>query len=411
MSPGRARLSRGTVSQRPDSNSGVAREQGQRGRQRAVVAAAGPLAHDHVGLQPGTALRPAAAEVLARRREVLAHRDVERTAVVERLDLLEDTLAERARAHELGAPAVLQCARDDLRRRRRPPVHEDDHRHTGRDRVAVGLEHVAGPRASVGDHDRALGDEHARGLDRLVEEATAVAAQVEHDRLRPLAHALGDHAMELVAGALGEVRQAHVGDGRAARVGGAGRHRRHVDLGTGDAPRLAPPARDEGQRDLGAGLALDETGGKARRAPRQRAPVDRHDDIAAAEPGLLGGRMRVDVEHAQPPPFGGDGDADAGEPALGRALERGELLGVEVVREPVVERAHGARQRAVDEVAARDGPVVVALDDVQALVERLLVGVDEEVAQRPGQGAGMAAEPEAHDQRDRHQRAEDGDER
>src|SRR6185436_19454926 len=69
----------------------------------------------HVGRDARALLRPAAAEVAALGREVLADGDVERTAVGELLDLLEDALAERARADDGRAVAVLQRAGDDLR--------------------------------------------------------------------------------------------------------------------------------------------------------------------------------------------------------------------------------------------------------------------------------------------------------
>ena len=67
---------------------------------------------------PCAAAAPAAAEVAARGREVLADGDVERAAVGELADLLEDALAERARADDRRAVAVLQRAGDDLRGRR-----------------------------------------------------------------------------------------------------------------------------------------------------------------------------------------------------------------------------------------------------------------------------------------------------
>ena len=70
-----------------------------------------------VGRDAGALLRAAAAEVAAAGGEVLADRDVERAAVGELLDLLEDALAERARADHGRAVAVLQRAGHDLRRR------------------------------------------------------------------------------------------------------------------------------------------------------------------------------------------------------------------------------------------------------------------------------------------------------
>ena len=82
----------------------------------------------HVGLDTRAVLDATAAEVAAAGREVLADGDVERAAVGQAPDLLEDALAERARADHLGALAVLQRAGDDLRGRRRLAVDEHDDR-------------------------------------------------------------------------------------------------------------------------------------------------------------------------------------------------------------------------------------------------------------------------------------------
>ena len=74
-----------------------------------------------VGRDARALAHAAAAEVAARRREVLADRDVQRAAVAEPLDLLEDALAVRALADDLRPLAVLQRAGDDLRGRGRRP--------------------------------------------------------------------------------------------------------------------------------------------------------------------------------------------------------------------------------------------------------------------------------------------------
>src|SRR5205823_4363795 len=61
-----------------------------------------------VGLDAPPATHPAAAEVLSVRREVLAHSEVERTAVWQGLDFLEDPLAVSPRAHHQRAMAILE---------------------------------------------------------------------------------------------------------------------------------------------------------------------------------------------------------------------------------------------------------------------------------------------------------------
>ena len=99
----------------------------------------GVVAGDDVRLQAGAGLDAAAAEVAALGREVLAGGDVERAAVGELDHLLEDALAERPRADELRAPAVLQRAGDDLRRRGGAAVDEHDERRLGDDGSPVAL--------------------------------------------------------------------------------------------------------------------------------------------------------------------------------------------------------------------------------------------------------------------------------
>ena len=79
-------------------------------------------------------------DVLAAGQEVLAHGDVQHAAVGQRQHLLEDALAEGARAHHRGPVAVAQRARDDLRGRRRAAVDQHHHGHLGGDRAALGVE-------------------------------------------------------------------------------------------------------------------------------------------------------------------------------------------------------------------------------------------------------------------------------
>ena len=90
-----------------------------------------------VGLDAGALLDAATAQVATAGGEVLAHGDVERAAVGELSDLLEDALAERPGADDLGAVAVLQGAGDDLRGRRRLAVDEHHDRDLAVDRVPL----------------------------------------------------------------------------------------------------------------------------------------------------------------------------------------------------------------------------------------------------------------------------------
>ena len=123
--------------------------------ERLVGLGLGVVLRLHVGRDAGALADAAAAEVAPARREVLADGDVERAAVGQPLDLLEDALAVRVRADDRRPLAVLQRAGDDLRRRRRVLVDEHDDRDLARDRAAGRVVDVLGARAALGRDDRA----------------------------------------------------------------------------------------------------------------------------------------------------------------------------------------------------------------------------------------------------------------
>jgi hypothetical protein len=159
-----------------------------------------------------------AADVAAGGQEVLAGGDVERTAVRERQDLLEDALAVRVCADERRAVAVDERARGDLRGGGGVPVDEDDERLVGGDRIADGVERAARDVAAAGRDDLAVLQEEARDELRLGDEAAAVPAQVEDDRLRALLALLLDGGRDLRVRAAREALQADDGDLRVART-------------------------------------------------------------------------------------------------------------------------------------------------------------------------------------------------
>ena len=82
----------------------------------------------------------------------------------------------------------------------------------------------------------------------------------------------------------------------------------------------------------------------------------------------------------------------------------------EVVRELVLERAHGRVQRLVQQLLAIDLAVVVALDRVDRLLVEAAVGVgDKRFAREARQRVGMTPEPDAQDERDRYEDEEESD--
>src|SRR3546814_5280570 len=80
-----------------------------------------------------------------------------------------------------GAAVFLQRARHDLRRRGRAPIDQHDDRQAVGQIAGCGVEalRVVG-RAAARGNDLALVYEGVRYLDRLIEQATGVVAQVEH---------------------------------------------------------------------------------------------------------------------------------------------------------------------------------------------------------------------------------------
>jgi hypothetical protein len=127
--------------------------------------------------------------------------------------------------------------------------------------------------------------------------------------------------------------------------------------------------------------------------------VHAEDEVAAADVGILGGRA---VEHAQDleaAPVLLDIHPDSLEVAAHLLRELVSLLGGQVVRIGIVQRLHDPLQRRVVELALVDGLVVVVLDRVDQLGAQRTVLLHERVAHRTGQVLGMAAEPQAGDER------------
>ena len=89
-------------------------------------------------------LMPPGGDRLPAGQVVVGDGEVEEAAVRERLDLLHEALAERARADHRGAIAVAQRAGDDLGGAGAAAVHEHDHRDVLVDRVALGVQRALG---------------------------------------------------------------------------------------------------------------------------------------------------------------------------------------------------------------------------------------------------------------------------
>src|SRR6185312_12870141 len=190
-------------------------------------------------------------------RRVVARRGQPQRAVAgaERDDGLHRALAERARAENGRALVVLQGARDDLGRRSRAAVDQDDER--------FALDQVAGPRiealrlvgvAAARRHDLALLQEGVGDRDGLIEQAAGIVAQVEDIALelvlRHLRLDLGDALLQALGGLLVELRQADVADVLALDVPARRAHADDVAVDR-DLERLLGALAHDSEPDLG----------------------------------------------------------------------------------------------------------------------------------------------------------------
>ena len=167
------------------------------------------------------------------------------------------------------------------------------------DRLVVAL--ALGPALGRDDGSpsstKTLDDEH-----RLVEQAAAVAAQVEHQALGALAVEALDRLAQLAVRALAEGREANVGDlcGRPTRrISPSTAGTRTSARSTDDLARARRRAAgSDPQLDLGSRRALDPRGRDVGGDAGDRLAVDGDDQVALLDPGALGGRVG---EHARDP--------------------------------------------------------------------------------------------------------------
>ena len=136
----------------------------------------------------------------SRRRVVPRHGHLEDAAVGHRELLLDEALAERPAADQVGAVVVLQRARDDLAGTRRVLVDQHDHRAALVDAARGGAVLTAvGWVAALGVDDHlARAQELVGDLVGLVEQAARVAAEVEHEARHALALQVADGVADLV---------------------------------------------------------------------------------------------------------------------------------------------------------------------------------------------------------------------
>src|SRR5437868_7142434 len=121
------------------------------------------------------------------RRIPLPRRHLEEIAAVEGKDRLHQAFTEARGADDERAIVILQGAGNYLRRRCRRSVDEDDQWNVGAD-VRTSCARDFGGRVACADaHDLlAFLEEQSADGERLIDDAAAVVAHVEHDPLRTL---------------------------------------------------------------------------------------------------------------------------------------------------------------------------------------------------------------------------------
>ena len=233
-------------------------------------------------------------------REVARGRDLHGRAVTQREDRLHDAFAVRLRPDQRPDAAVLDRAGGDLRGRGRIGVHQHRQRARGDGGVlGVVLGALAGPR--LHRHDRSGRDELRAHVDRRVEVAAAVVAQVEHVGLCALRFEPVERGVQFGAGVLTEHRELRVADvaGQQLRedAGRLDRFARDRDRGRSSrrcagSPNVTLRPRIAAQQLLDARSAATSSG-----APSDdvfhRPAVDRADLVVGANPGPSDGPSMI----------------------------------------------------------------------------------------------------------------------
>src|SRR5216117_2763742 len=230
---------------------------------------------------------PAAGREPARRREL------QRRLRRELPQRLHQSLPEGRRSDDHGAVVILQRAGDDLGCARRAPVGEHHHREV-RPRLwlRVAVRFGRGGRTVPRLHDllSRVEEQLAHG-DALVEQASGVAPQIEHQRLHPLLDQAAHGVRELLGGRLAHRREQDVTDPVVEHHRDL--DRADVDRGAGELEGEQPLDPDPAHLELhrAAGLAAQLLHGLIVLPAFGRATVQGDDLIARLNPRPLRGRV------------------------------------------------------------------------------------------------------------------------
>ncbi len=276
---------------------------------------------------------------------------------------------------------ILQRARNDFRGRRGAGV---DQHHDGLafgDVAALGVIalRIFGMTATSGNHF-AAGQKIVRDLDRLIQKAAGIVAQIDDvaldagaDLLLQLAHRL----LQARRGLFVEARQPDVTDIAFAppRVGV---HLHHGAL-QGHVERLLLAFAQNGEGNFRAFRSAHLVDGVVERQARDGGAVDSGDAVAGFDAGLGRGRAVDRRNHFDQPFFLRHFDADAAELALGGDLHVVIGLGVHIAGMWVQARDH-ALDRGIDEFAVLHGAHIVGAHAFEGVGEQIELTIGARVA-------------------------------
>ena len=220
-----------------------------------------------------------------------------------------------------------------------------------------------------------VAQEETRRLERLVDDAAAVVAHVEHDALGALVDEVGDRVGGFVGRVFVERLQRDVAD--VVTENSAVRDRRHVH----DAPREAELDRlghagaRVRHRHLRTRLAAEQRRNLGDVDVRRRYGIDGDDAIAFTHARLFGRRVREHPVHDDDAaPLIGEEHSGAAIASTGRSLERLGFLGGKELAVWIVQLFHQTARRLLVARADRDRIDVLISHQRHDLVEQGGVG-------------------------------------
>ncbi len=324
----------------------------------------------------------------ARRRVVLRRGESEAGVLGERIDRLDQPLAERGLAGDEAAVVVLNGARHNLGGRRGAAIHQHDQRILLAAVAVRGFVNLFGGGAPAMRNDhRAAAQELIGNVNAFAQQSAGIAAQVE-DQAFQVAKLL-ERLLDFVSRGLVELVDVHVAD--------AGPHD-EVDVHAvardfralhGELHRMINAVAQDGDVDRGALRSFEQVGHFAHAEVVGGLAVYGDNHVTRAQPGLVSGRADERRHHDDLIVARTDRHPDAViQPALIFAQQR-IGFGIEEVRVRIEHAQHAGNRAVVDRFIGVHRLGVVLLHQVVDLRELAQAVADFHVA-RSGRAEALA---------------------